>query len=373
MKILVVIDKYKHCSSSKENGQFVEFLLKKHSNKVLVENISVADGGEGTLGVIKQNNNYVAVIDYVPGFIDDNRIVEYLVDKKNESAFIEMALVSGIQLLEPHQYNPLSLNTYGLGVLIKKIIQRGFKKIVLAVGGSATNDAGTGLLEGLGFVFLKKEDKIHPSGGNLGEITDIIIPEEFKSPNSIKFVVLTDVDNYLTGEKGASRIFAPQKGANAEQVEILEFNMMIFADFIQKRFNKKINDFPGSGAAGGIAAGLLAFFNCSITSGSKYIANLLGLEKKISECDLVITGEGRTDVSTLYGKFPFIISQIAKQYNKKVVCISGSFDKEKINPSQYFDYYYNLESENASTEDSIKNYKIYMENCIIKLVNDLGL
>ncbi len=245
-------------------------------------------------------------------------------------AIIEMAQASGLNLLSPAEYNPMKTTTLGTGELIKDAVRnKNIKKIILGLGGSATVDVGLGILSSLGIKFVDKNRKaVHPSGSGLGDISDIIITSEFNYYMDTEFIVASDVTNPLIGPEGAAGVYAPQKGASLTDVKILERNICQFCRIIKLKQKRDISSFKGGGAAGGIAAGLKAFFdNVTIKSGAELFFELVRQKIKIKNYDLIITGEGKVDSQTLKGKaVKFIIDQ-ANANGKDVIIICGKLGK----------------------------------------------
>jgi glycerate kinase len=237
------------------------------------------------------------------------------------TALVEMAKASGLELLSSGQTNPLKTTTFGTGQLIKAAVDYSADKILLAVGGSATVDGGVGAAQALGWKFLDSDGKaIGFGGGQLEYIDKIIRPDELDLP---KIEVLCDVDNPLCGKDGAARIFGPQKGATPEMVERLESGLNHLADVVKQQLGIEIRQIPGSGAAGGLSAGAIAFMDAKLVSGIETIIRESGLAEEISDADWVITGEGRFDSQSLRGKVVSGITKAAKLSGAKVAVIAG--------------------------------------------------
>jgi len=285
--------------------------------------VPMADGGEGTVE---------ALINALGGKIVYTRVLNPLgseIDSffgilQDNTAIIEMAAASGLNLIKPEERNPLKTTTYGTGQLIKAALDKGCSKIIIGIGGSATNDGGVGMAQALGIKFLNKKGKeIGFGGGELSKIEKIDISELDSRVKITQFTIASDVKNLLYGPNGASIVYGPQKGATPEMIDILDRNLMHLSEVFKKELGKNISQIPGSGAAGGLGAALIAFLDADIRSGVDIIMELTDFQKKIKDADLIITGEGSTDFQTMFGKVPFGVARIAKKYGKPVICISG--------------------------------------------------
>lgn len=331
MKIIVAPDSYKGSMTSIQAANAIEKGIRKaaqnYKEPVEVIKVPMADGGEGTVE---------SVISAVGGDIISTKVIDPLgreIDSffgilPDNTAIIEMAAASGLHLLSENERNPMKTTTYGTGQLIKKALDYGCKEIIIGIGGSATNDGGVGMAQALGIRFLDKEgNQIAFGGGELYKIEEIDTSSLDPRINDTIITIASDVKNTLCGPNGASAVYGPQKGATPEMVETLDRNLKHFAAVIQKQFNIDILNVPGSGAAGGLGASLMGFLGAKFCMGIKLVMELVQLEEKIKNADMIITGEGSTDYQTLFGKVPLGIAKIAKKHNKPVVCISGSLGK----------------------------------------------
>ena len=331
MKIIVAPDSFKGSLSSIQAANAIEKGIKKaaqnYKEPVEVIKVPMADGGEGTVEAIVSANGgriiTTQVLDPLGREVDS-----FFGVLPDNTAVIEMAAASGINLLSEDERNPIKTTTYGTGQLIKKALDYGCKRIIIGIGGSATNDGGVGMAQALGIRFLDKEgNQIGFGGGELYKIekidTSLLDPRIFDT----SITIASDVKNPLCGPNGASAVYGPQKGATPEMVEILDRNLEHLAAVIKKQLNKDVLNVPGSGAAGGLGAALIAFLEAEFCMGIKIVMELVQLEEKIKNADLIITGEGSTDYQTMFGKVPLGIAKITAKYNKPVVCISGSLGK----------------------------------------------
>jgi glycerate 2-kinase len=317
MKIIVAPDKFKGSLTSFEACKAISNGIKKANEKAQVIEFPMADGGDGFASVLQHYFKTGTVVCDTVDPLGRNITAFYQWDEKNKIAIIEMAVASGLVLLKEEERNPLLTSTFGTGLIIKHAIENGAQKIILGLGGSATNDGGTGILAALGFQLMdESENLLQASGENLLHIKKIIAPATL---TSIKFEIACDVQNVLYGLQGAAHVYAPQKGANKEQVEFLDNGLKNLADILQEQEGKDISAIRGTGAAGGIAAGLLPFFDVNMKKGIELIAEAGEIEKEIPGAHLVITGEGKIDDQSSEGKVVGYISALAKKYG--IPCI----------------------------------------------------
>lgn len=326
LNILIAMNAFKGTLSSLEVNHIIESHLKSSNHQIT--SIPMSDGGDGFLDSISSviEGDFIEVETLNP--LSESMKASYYLC--NDTAYIELARVSGLNLIKEEDRNPLNTSTYGLGLVIKQAIDQGSKHICLGIGGSATNDGGAGMLQALGVKFFH-EDKIMNEvidGENIGQVTSFDLSRLNQLIKNIDIQVISDVENPLLGKHGAAHVYASQKGASDEEVLILEKNMMHFADVVESYFNKTYRNMSGSGSAGGIGFGLLSFMQAQIISGSNYMISLLKLEDKVRLSDIVVVGEGKLDQQTLYGKAPYGIAKIAKKHHKKVIGICAIKDDD---------------------------------------------
>ncbi|WP_072968489.1 glycerate kinase [Thermoanaerobacter uzonensis] len=362
MKILIAPDKFKGSLSAFEVANNIEKGILKVFPKAVIEKVPMADGGEGTVESLVDATGGKIIKTNVkdPLFRDIESFYGILGDGK--TAVIEMAAASGLYLLKDYERNPMITTTYGTGQLIKHALDKGCRKFIIAIGGSATNDGGTGMATALGVKFYDKDGReIGLGGGELSKIYSIDISNLDERLKECEFIVACDVANPLIGENGASRVYGPQKGATKEMVEVLDKNLEHYGELLEKYFNKKIIDVEGSGAAGGLAAGLMAFLNAQLKSGIEIIIETLKLEEKIKEADIVISGEGKIDFQTAFGKTISGIAKLCKKYNKPLIVIAGTVeDIEKLYEIGVSSIFSTMEKP-MSLEDAIKNAPTLLE------------
>ncbi len=328
MRVLIAMDSFKGNMSSLDVAGIVEKGIRRvFKSDVYVDKVAIADGGEGTVDAIVNAHGGQFVTAEVTGPLGEKVAARYGIIL-GKTAIIEMAEASGLYLIPDDRRDPLKTTTFGVGELILDAIGRGCTKIVMGIGGSATNDGGAGMAAALGVRFLTKEGR-EPGfgGGPLAQLDRIDASGLEQSLAGIEFLVACDVNNPLYGEKGASRVFGPQKGASPEMVEILDKNLEHYAELIKRDLNKDVGSIPGSGAAGGLGGGLMAFCNAKLSKGIDIVLDEININERISHSDVVITGEGRIDGQTAHGKVPVGVAARAKMYGKPVFAIAGFIDK----------------------------------------------
>jgi glycerate 2-kinase len=289
----------------------------------------LADGGDGTLEVL--TSFWQGSVRTFKTLDPLHREIEAPVgfDRTGRSAVIEMALVSGLALLEEAEKDPFKTSSFGLGSLISEAMRSGAETIYMGIGGSATVEGGVGMGEGLGYRHLDGSGNPIPGGGcHLPNIDRILPPEKQGELENTKVVVLSDVTNPLCGERGAARVFGPQKGASPDQVEFLENGLRHLARIWKRDLGKDVAEVPGAGAAGGVGAGAIVYLNAELVSGADKMLEITNLSSKIASCQLAITGEGRLDLSTLEGKLPGKVAEMAKEAGVPCIGLYGLLDPE---------------------------------------------
>ena len=323
MKVLIAIDSFKGCASSNELAQHIKKgILKVYKNsKVII--CSIADGGEGTVEALSSSNGAKLITATCKDPLGNAIEVEYTILQDN-TAVIEMASASGLPLVPLERRDPSVTSTYGTGDLIKDAIKKGVREFIIGIGGSATNDAGLGMLRSLGFVFYDKLNNEISLAKNLGKIVKIDKTKSLKELKECKFMVACDVSNPLFGINGAAHIYAKQKGASEKMILDLDEQLRLFADVVLSDGNKSLAEFPGSGAAGGLGFGFLAFLNSELKSGIKIILEQLDIKNKIKDVDIVITGEGKIDRQSSMGKVIQGIGRVCKEEGVTCIALSGN-------------------------------------------------
>jgi glycerate kinase len=285
----------------------------------------MADGGEGTVDCVLDATGGQYVECEVTAPMGDRVRARFGVLGDGSTAVIEMASASGLSLVPPAQRNPLLATTFGTGELIRAALDRGVRKILIGIGGSATVDGGEGVARALGAKLLDERGRdIPPGGGGLAKLDRIDVSGLDRRVRSVKVEVASDVDNPLTGPTGAARVYGPQKGATPAQVHVLDEALGRWARVIRRDLGVDVASMPGSGAAGGLGAGLVAFLAASLRSGVEMVVDAVDLAGKMKHASLVITGEGRMDRQSAHGKTPVGVAQVAKRLGIPVVALVGS-------------------------------------------------
>jgi len=323
MKILIAPDKFKGSLTAHKVCQAIDRGIKKFDSSIKTILHPLADGGEGTLDILSELLDLKTVEVEVSNPLL-NPIISFY-KKNKDTAFIEMSLASGLELLKPNERNCMYTTTFGTGELILNAIQKGAKKIFLFIGGSATNDAGVGMATALGYRFFdKNKNLISPIGKNLTQVHSIDSSQLKFNPSEIEVTVVCDVENVLFGKNGAAYVYASQKGANEKEMEFLDQGLQHFSKTITTHFRKNVSQIKGGGAAGGLGAGAMIFLNAKIQSGIQTILQLTHFEEKLKDVDLIITGEGKLDYQTLKGKVIKGIADLAKEKSIPINVICGT-------------------------------------------------
>jgi glycerate kinase len=325
IRFLIACDSFKGSASSKQVGEAIREGILRVMPSAQVEVVPVADGGEGTVQALVDATGGRLVTVTVTNPIGEKVEATFGILGDGQTAVIEMAAASGLTLIPPEKRNPWVTTTYGTGELIKAALEHGCRKIIIGIGGSATNDAGAGMAQALGVKLLDEDgNQIGFGGGELGRLRRIDMSGLDKRASEAEFIVACDVDNPLTGERGASYVYAPQKGATPEMLPKLDSNLRHFAEIVRQQLGIDVEHVPGAGAAGGLGAGLMAFLKAKLKRGTEIVFELVKLEEKIASADIVITGEGQIDAQTVFGKTPIGVAKLAKRYGKPVIAIAGS-------------------------------------------------
>ncbi|WP_433707651.1 glycerate kinase [Paenibacillus illinoisensis] len=317
-------DSFKESMTAKEVCIAMEKGLRKIYPDASYIHVPMADGGEGTVQSLVDASNGIIHRKEVSGPLGQPVMAQYGILGDGTTAAIEMASASGIHLVTPDSRDPLRTTTYGTGELIRACLDLGIRKIIIGIGGSATNDGGTGMAEALGAKFLDAQGQpLARGGGDLNKLAHIDVSGLDPRLQEVELIVACDVTNPLCGEHGASRVFGPQKGATPEMVQLLDANLSHYAEVVKQQLGKDIRDVPGAGAAGGLGAGLLIFTQAVLRKGIEIVIEYTGLQGKLDDADVVFTGEGGIDFQTKFGKTPYGVAQAAKEAGKSVIAIAG--------------------------------------------------
>ena len=325
MKILVAVNEFKGSLTSREIAELISKLANERYKNIEIEPEVIADGGDGFLDIF---NNFSKKEVLVTNAMGEKIKASYLVDYDNKKAVIEVAEIIGLKKVS--EKNPYLASTYGLGEVIKSLLQENIRDFIIGLGGSATNDCGIGMLSALGYKFFDKNNNECIHGINalskINRIDDSYLNENLKNA---KFTLVSDVENILCGQEGATYVFSKQKGLKEENFQIVDDYVNKFTRIVYNKYNTNYSNILGSGAAGGLAYGFLTFTNSEIKKGSDFMIEYLKIEEKIKEVEIVITGEGKLDLQSFMGKAPIEIARLAKKYKKSVIFLAGTIlDKE---------------------------------------------
>ena len=331
MKIIIAPDSFEGSLTAKEVANSIYTGLKRALPSAEYIEIPMADGGEGTMQALVDATNGKIFTKSVTGLLNTSVTAHYGILGDKETAVIEMAEAAGLQYVNDQNKNPLITTTYGVGELIKTVLDTGIRKIIIGLGGSSTNDGGAGMAQALGVKLLNLQDQELPlGGGNLNHLVRIDNSKIDPRLKNTEIILASDVTNPLTGKNGASFVFGPQKGATPEMVEELDQNLHHFAAVVRRDLNKNYENTPGAGAAGGLGFGLLTFTNATIQSGVEAVLEMTHFKEKTQNADFIFTGEGATDFQTKFGKTPYGVAKAAKEVapNSTVICLTGNIGEK---------------------------------------------
>ncbi|GAA0076233.1 glycerate kinase [Clostridium sp. CTA-5] len=375
MKFVLAPDSFKESMTSKEVCEAMERAIKRLIPTAECIKVPMADGGEGTVEALVESTNGKIYNLEVTGPLG-NKVKSYFgILGNGTTAVIEMATASGIQLIKREERNPLITTTYGTGELIKAALDKGVKHILIGIGGSATNDGGAGMIQALGGRLLDKNGKeISFGGGALKNIETIDLSNLDNRLKDVTIEVACDVTNPLVGEKGASAIFGPQKGATPEMVKKLDDNLVHYANIIKKCLGKDIAHVEGAGAAGGLGAALLAFLNGELKRGIDIVIEHTNLSEKVKGADYLFTGEGSIDDQTIFGKTPIGVAKVAKKENLKVIAFAGRVGKgvEILYP-EGIDGIFCILNKVTTLDEALEFGEYNLEKCVENVVRVINL
>jgi glycerate kinase len=323
MKVVIAIDSFKGSLTSTEAGLSAKSGILKAFPDAEVCVMPIADGGEGT--VYSLSEGLYGKIHKVPvkGPLFEDIYAEY--GAVGDTAIIEMASAAGLCLVPNNKRNPMNTTTYGVGQLIREAICSRFRKFIIGIGGSATNDCGIGMLSALGFEFLDKDkNSVFIGAEALSRVCEISSEKVMPELYDCEFKIACDVENVLCGELGCSQVFAKQKGASDKEIAIMDGYIEKYAETVKGYFPSADKNFKGAGAAGGLGFAFKTFLSAELVSGISLVLDMIGLEKEIKDADLIITGEGRIDSQSIMGKAPCGVAELCKKYKKPVVALAGS-------------------------------------------------
>ena len=325
MKVVIAPDSFKESLSALEVAGAIRDGFREIFPDATYVLLPVADGGEGTVQAMVEATGGTLVRLAVTGPLGRPVEAFYGLTGDGRTAVIEMAAAAGLMLVPPSQRNPLITTTYGVGELIRAALDRGARHIIAGIGGSATNDGGAGMVQALGGRLTDGAGReLGFGGGQLDKLAGIDISGLDARLKECRIEVACDVDNPLTGPKGASAVFGPQKGATPDLVRLLDANLAHYAGQIRIHLGLDVADKPGAGAAGGLGAAMSAFLGATLKPGVAIVTEAVGLEAQLADADLVITCEGRIDAQTVHGKTPIGVAAVAKRHGKPVIALAGS-------------------------------------------------
>jgi glycerate 2-kinase len=372
MNILICPDKFKGCL----NAQLVALNIQKGILKVFPDAqckiFPMADGGEGTVeALVKATNGQLVKVKVHDPLM--RRIDSFFgVSGDGEKAFIEMSAASGLALLKPEERNPMITSTFGTGELIRFALDKGVKEIILGIGGSATIDGGMGMAQALGVSITDDTGwETEPGAISMGRIFQVNLKNLDPRVLQCKIQAACDVTNPLTGPLGAANVFGPQKGANPYMVVKLDAHLRHLSQIIRKQLHVEVEEMPGGGAAGGLGAGIVAFLKGSLNPGFELISNIVRLDEWISWADLVVTGEGKMDFQTSFGKTPAGIAGKVKNANKPVIAFTGAIGD--IPGTSVFDAVIPIADKPMTLEQSVANAPGLLENAAERVFQLIAL
>ena len=330
MKIVIAPDSFKETLSAFEVASTIESSFQNVFPEAEIIKIPIADGGEGTVEAMVRATDGSFEFSEVEGPMGNITSAKWGMLGNSKTAVIEIAEACGLHLVQANKRNPMTASSFGVGQLVVAALDKGAKKIIIGLGGSATNDGGYGFLRAIGVQFLDSEgNELNGHFETLSLLSDINFNHIDTRIKNTSFEIACDVDNPLLGEKGASKVFATQKGASNKMIEELESIMTNYYEIISSQLGSQLNDRPGFGAAGGLGFGISAFINSELKSGINIVLEALNFNQYLLDADLVITGEGRIDSQSERGKAPIGVIKYANQLNCKVIVIAGSVDDPK--------------------------------------------
>ncbi len=366
MKVLIAIDSFKGSLTSLEAGLSAKEGVKRVYRDAEVLVSPIADGGEGTVEALITALDGQLIKVKVLNPLGEEIVAEYGIVEN--TAIMEMSTCAGITLIEKERLNPMVATTYGVGQMIEDALNKGVRKFIIGIGGSATNDGGVGMLSALGFEFLDKNgEKISFGAKGLSNLAKIKIDNANPKLKESQFFVACDVKNPLCGESGCSRVFSRQKGAKEEDIDVMDKWLSNYADITKTVIESADKNAFGTGAAGGMGFALLNYLNATLQSGIELVLKEIKLEEKMDGVDLVITGEGKIDGQTAFGKAPIGVAKLAKKYGKTVFAFAGAVDDDaRVNNDFGLDAIFSITPSACSLEKAMEseNAKKNMANTV---------
>ena len=329
MRIVIATDSFKGCLSARRAAGTIANGLRRALPEASIDLLPLADGGEGFLEVLTAGERGRIVEVRVTGPLGDEVEASYGLREDDDglTGVVEMAQASGLHLVPPDRRDPRHTTTYGTGQLIEQALDAGAARLLIGIGGSGTNDGGAGAATALGVRFLDAQgEELSAGGGSLADLTTVDTAGLDGRPRDCDVVIASDVDSPLLGERGASAVFGPQKGASPGQVQELDAALAHFADKAEEAVGRRLRDEPGAGAAGGLGFGLMAFAGARVERGIDVVLDALGADELFAGADLVVTAEGRIDSQTMTGKVPAGVARRAARHSVPTIAIGGSVE-----------------------------------------------
>ena len=361
MKFVAAPNAFKESLSATKVAESIAAGIHRVLPDAIVEQVPVADGGDGTVEALVTATGGRMMELSVTGPLGEPVEASYGLLGDGKTAVIEMALASGLHLVPHEKRNPMKTTTYGTGELIAAALDQGVEKVIAGIGGSATVDGGAGMAQALGCLLLDAYGREIPRGGEgLARLARIDLSRRHPALERIEVVVACDVDNPLTGPQGAPAVYGPQKGATPEMVRQLDTDLANYARVIERDLGIAVETVPGAGAAGGLGAGLMAFLGAQLKPGVEIVIEAAGLEEKLQGADLVITGEGKLDRQTVFGKAPIGVARLAKKHGIPVVAVAGSLGEGAEELVDHgIDAVFSIMTEPVSLEEAMQNAAIF--------------
>ena len=354
-KIVLAIDSFKGCLSSKEIEQCIAEEIHRILPSCQTVCIPIADGGEGMLDTLIEATQGTFVSTQAHDPLMRIRPARYGILGDQRTAIIEMAEINGLTTLSPIERNPMKTSTYGTGELIKDALEKGFRRFIIGIGGSATNDAGMGMMQALGaHLYDKQGNELEQGGKIMEQIAHIDLNHLHPALKEATFIVACDVQNPFCGPQGAAYVFARQKGANEEQIRQLDEGMRHLALLIERDFSYNINKVKGAGAAGGLGGAFATFLQAHLQSGIDLLLNAVDFDRKITNADWIITGEGKADRQTAEGKVPAGVLKRAKKANIPVMLIAGKVEDKACLKQMGFARIVQVSPDNLPLEEAMR-------------------
>jgi len=368
IKVLVAPNSFKGSMNALQAADAIEQGLNSVNGNFEVIKTPIADGGDHFADIMTfALNGQMQSVKSVNA-LGEEITSSYGTIPSTNTTIIEMAKASGLALLDSNGLQPLKASSFGTGLLIKDAISKGYKNIILGIGGSATTDGGAGIAAALGVKFINTSQEIFvPAGGSLSKIETIEVNEAKALLKDCTIKIACDVENPLLGANGAAAVFAPQKGADENQVKLLEENLTHYAQIIQNKFGKDIRDLKHGGAAGGIAAGLAGLLDAELVNGTDLVVDELGIKEKLETCDIIITAEGKLDSQTLDGKGPYGIALLGKEKDKMVIGIGGGIPSEDTTKFKAFDAMFALPNAPMTLDYAMNNGEDLLKQLAINI------